>query len=284
MKGANARVPCTVYRAPNRTVEAGARFALPPILSVMGAGVAAIVPSAGAGRRFGGRTGKPLVRLCGAPMLIHALRALQRSPLIRWIIVVTVPGDQARVRALLRRHRISKALPPCRGGSSRAASVARGAACLPKAAQWVLIHDGARPCLSPALIRRCVVAARRYGAAACGLPATLTVKAVDRTRRVRKTLEREALWFVQTPQAFRREWLLRACARGRGRLAQFPDDAALVESAGYPVRMVPGDPLNIKVTTRDDLILADAILRRRRQKSEVRRQKAERTRLVLSDL
>jgi 2-C-methyl-D-erythritol 4-phosphate cytidylyltransferase len=141
--------------------------------------------------------------------------------------------------------------------------VAKGFEHLPEGAKWVLIHDGARPCVSRRLLEGAVRSAMRYGAVACGLPATLTVKAVDEQRRVRLTLERDQLWFVQTPQVFRRDWLSQALHQADHRLSDFPDDAAMVESAGFPVHMVPGEALNLKVTTKDDLILAEAILRKR---------------------
>ncbi len=225
--------------------------------------VAAIVPAAGASRRFGTQTRKPFAALRGAPLLAHALKALQAAPEIRWIVPVVRPGEQRRVAALLKRYRITKALPPLAGGASRAASVARGFAAVPEAAQWVLVHDGARPCLTRVLIRETVRAAKRHGAVACGVPASVTVKAVDDGQQVRVTLDREHLWFVQTPQVFRRDWFAQALQRSNGRLEEFPDDAAMVESAGFGVRMVFGDPLNVKVTTKDDMVLAEAILRSR---------------------
>jgi len=226
-------------------------------------GVAAIVPAAGRSERLGGRTSKPWVALNGAPLLAHSLRILQRSPAIRWILVVARSEERARVQALIRREGITKALPPCAGGASRAESVARGFAALPREAQWVLIHDGARPCVSVRMIAQAVAAAKRHGAVACALPASLTVKAADERGEVRLTLDREHLWFVQTPQVFRRAWMAQALERADGSLSQFPDDAAVIESAGFPVRIVPGDPLNIKVTTPSDLIFAEAILKRR---------------------
>ena len=229
----------------------------------MASDVAAIIPAAGTGQRIGASAGKLFLRLNGQPLLAHTLRVLQASPALRWIILVVRSGERARAETLIRRHRITKALPPCLGGPSRAASVARGCAALPREARWVLIHDGARPCLSRRLIRQAVRAAKRHQAVACGLPAALTVKAVDERGDVRVTLDRDHLWFVQTPQVFRREWLLEAFAQADHRLDRFPDDASLVESAGFPVRMIPGDPLNVKVTTREDLMLAEAILRQR---------------------
>ncbi|MBI4343194.1 MAG: 2-C-methyl-D-erythritol 4-phosphate cytidylyltransferase [Candidatus Omnitrophica bacterium] len=234
--------------------------------------VAAIVPAAGASQRFGPprqagrgtRADKLFATVHGQPLLAHTLRALQACPSVSWIVLVARPGRLAAARQLLRRYRIAKALPPVRGGALRAESVARGFAAVPAQARWVLVHDAARPCLTPALLARAIAAAKRHGAVACGLPAGLTVKAVDARRDVRLTLDRERLWFVQTPQVFRREWFGQALARVLGNgLAEFPDDASIVEAAGFSVRMIPGDQLNIKVTTREDLLLAETILGRK---------------------
>lgn len=246
--------------------------------------VAAVVPAAGLGSRLGARTSKAFVPLADAPLLAHTLRALQASRSIGWIILVVRKAERSRAQALLKRHRITKALAPCLGGASRAESVAKGFAALPAAARWVLIHDGARPCVSPRLIEQAVRAARRWGAVVCGLPAMLTVKSADSTGRVRATLERERLWFVQTPQVFRRAWFGEALGQVNGNLRRFPDDAALVESAGFSVRMVPGDPLNIKVTTREDLILAEAILKNRTANGVAKWQSGEVTRQQPSHL
>ncbi|PIQ84044.1 MAG: 2-C-methyl-D-erythritol 4-phosphate cytidylyltransferase [Candidatus Omnitrophica bacterium CG11_big_fil_rev_8_21_14_0_20_63_9] len=248
--------------------------------------VVAVVPAAGVGARFNGASNKPFVELQGVPMLAHVLQALQAAPSVRWI-VVAVRSEQLRAaQALITRYHLTKVLPPCEGGASRAASVANGFAAAPGEAQWVLVHDAARPCVRPQLIEETIRAAQCDGSAVCGLPASVTVKAVDDEREVRLTLDREHLWFIQTPQVFRREWFAQALARAQDRLDQFPDDAAMVEWAGFRVRVVDGDPLNIKVTTPEDLMLAEAILgyRARGQKSEVGHQKKSgkrRTRSVL---
>ena len=237
--------------------------------------VAAIVPAAGAGQRFGGRVSKPFAPLCDAPLLLQTLAVLQASPVIHWIVLAVRGGDEPTATSLLKRHKITKALTPCRGGSSRAESVARAFAAVPRAAQWVLVHDGARPCVNRSLIEQAVRAGRRFGAVACGLPASLTVKAVDDGGTVRLTLDRDQLWFVQTPQVFRRDWFAQALKQADHGLDRFPDDAAIVEAAGFPVQMIPGDPLNIKVTTQEDLILAKAILASRNRRGEVKSQNAK---------
>ena len=233
--------------------------------------VAAIVPAAGAGRRFSRATNKLFIRVGGQPLLAHTLQAIQAHPAIRWIVIPTQPADYARMNALLRRYRITKALPLCPGGASRAESVARGFAIAPEQADWILVHDGARPCVSAALLAQALRVAARHGAVACGLPANLTVKEADRRGRVRGTLDRDRLWFVQTPQVFRRDWFARALARANGTLSRHPDDASLIEAAGFPVRLIAGDPRNLKVTTADDVVIAETILKqlggRRRRSS-----------------
>ncbi len=235
----------------------------------MAADVAAIVPAAGASTRFGGRSGKLFARLCGQPLLIHPPQVLQQSPSIRWMQVVGREGEIQIIQQLLRRQRITKALVPCLGGTTRAESVARGFAALPAKAHWVLVQDAARPCTSRRLIEAAIRSAKRHGAVACGLPASLTIKAVDRGGAVRLTLDREQLWLMQTPQVFRRDWFQEALSRVNGHLAQFPDDVSILESAGFSVRVIPGDPLNLKVTTKGDLLLADTILRYRLKRRSV---------------
>ena len=237
----------------------------------MKADVAAIIPAAGTGKRFGGSVPKTFVPLHGQPLLLHALKVFERHPAIGWIVVVAGADDQIRVRALLARAKVTKAVSPCVGGASRAASVMRGFAAVPPQAAWVLVHDAARPCVTDRLITRAIQSARRHGAVACGLPAALTIKAVDDRQRVRLTLDREQLWCMQTPQVFSRSWFAQALARLDGRpLEPWPDDAAVLEAAGFPVRVILGDPLNLKVTTREDLMLAEAILGNRGLRSEVR--------------
>lgn len=227
--------------------------------------VGVVIPAAGKGERLGSRTSKAFVPLAGAPLVLHALRAFQASPAVGWMVAAVRAEDRARLQHLARAHRLTKLCDVVVGGASRSASVARGIAALPAQAKWVVVHDGARPCLSRRLIASVIAEARRHGAVACGLPAPVTIKAVDAQRYVRMTLDREGLSLIQTPQAFRRDWWCEAISRVDHQLDGMPDDVALLEWAGFPVRIVSGDPLNIKVTTKDDVLLAEGILKSRRR-------------------
>lgn len=234
--------------------------------------IAVIVPAAGTGSRFvnSGRRDKLFAPLCGRPLLSHTLVALQAVSDIRWIIVATRKNSVRKIDQLLKRYKISKALPVCEGGVTRAESVAKAFEQIPEAARWVMVHDGARPCISKKLIHSAILTARKFGAAVSATPAAMTIKRVDKQHRVCETLDRRQLCLVQTPQIFRKEWFDKALQSANGRIKQntgrrdeFPDDAAIIEQAGYKVHIVPGDPLNIKVTTQEDIVLAESILRMR---------------------
>lgn len=226
-------------------------------------GVGVVIPAAGRGERLKSRLSKPFVPLSGRPLISHTLAVFQRVRAVSAIVLVARPDDHARLQQIIRRHRLTKVRAVVSGGPSRAASVSRGVAALPEHIRWVLVHDAARPCVTPHLIASVIRQAKRCGAIACGLRSAVAVKTVDDQNQVRLTLDRDSLWLIQTPQAFRRDWFAEALSRVNGTLDEFPDDAAILEWAGYPVRMIPGDPLNIKVTTPEDLLLANTILRSR---------------------
>lgn len=235
------------------------------------AAVVAIVPAAGQGRRMGrGGTGKLQQRIAGVPLLVHTLRRLTASPLIGGVVVVARPGAEAGLRRLCRRWRIKRLLDVVAGGPTRAASVWHGLQAVPPSAQVVLVHDGARPFPSLSLIARVIADARRHGAAIAAVPVAATVKEANGARLVRRTVPRERLWLAQTPQGFRAARLRRAYQQLVGRASgeaalrrlALPDDASVVERAGYRVRLVPGDSQNIKITVPSDVAIAEAIVRR----------------------
>lgn len=212
----------------------------------------AVVPAGGLGLRMGGRVPKQFLAMGAAPVLVRTLRALARSPALAGLVVVVPAARVAATRRLLARHRVPRVLAVVPGGRERQESVWLGLQAVPAAAELILVHDAVRPFVSAALVARVLAAARRTGAATCGLPVRETVKRV-RQSAVEATLDRDGLWLVQTPQAFRRGllWEAHDKARRDGRLGT--DDAVLVEWLGAPVRMVPGLPENLKITTPDDL-------------------------------
>ena len=226
-------------------------------------GTVAIIVAAGRGARFGGSVPKPLALCAGEPLVAHALKTFASSAKISSIVLVAAPDQRAAMRRLTDRLALRKVRAIVSGGATRAHSVLAGLKAAPASARLVAIHDGARPCVSREVIERTIAAARKSGAAICAVPATATVKSAKADGWIRMTLDRESLWLAQTPQVFRRDWIVDAYTRAAeaNQLADMPDDAAVAESAGYAVRIVPGDASNLKVTTPHDLRIAQALLR-----------------------
>ena len=226
--------------------------------------VCAVVVAGGTGSRLKSRIRKPFVRLAGRPMLAWTLRAFERAPGVGAVVLVAHPRDVAAARALAKRWRCGKVAAVVAGGETRMASVARGLAALPPGAKWVAVHDAARPLVTPEVIARTVREARRWKAAIAAVPVVPTVKQA-KGAWVRRTLDRSTLWAVQTPQVFERGLLERAHRRANGG-APATDDAALVERIGGRVRIVTGSHSNLKVTTPEDLIVAQSLLKKHSQR------------------
>ncbi|MBI3030995.1 MAG: 2-C-methyl-D-erythritol 4-phosphate cytidylyltransferase [Candidatus Rokubacteria bacterium] len=217
--------------------------------------VVAIVPAAGSGSRMGGSSPKQFLRLGGVPVLVRTLRILAGSRVVRGIVLVAPPAAVERTRRLLARHRVPRVLAVVPGGAERQESVWLGLQAVPPAAELVLVHDGVRPFVTGTLVRDVVEAARRFGAAICGIPVRETVKR-HREGFVETTVDRGGLWLIQTPQAFRRSLLWEAHEKARQDGFLGTDDAVLVERLGVPVRIVAGLQENLKITTPDDLARA----------------------------
>ncbi|MFD3698491.1 2-C-methyl-D-erythritol 4-phosphate cytidylyltransferase [Streptomyces sp. NPDC058646] len=233
---------------------------------------AAVIPAAGRGVRLGPGAPKALRSLGGIPMLVHAVRAMARSRAVSLVVVVAPPAEAAEVRLLLDQH----ALPDrteilvVPGGETRQASVRAGLDALPADVTSVLVHDAARP-LVPVDTVDAVVEAVREGAPAVvpGMPLADTVKEVEPGRSgepepVVATPERARLRAVQTPQGFDLATLVRAHREVRPGGEGATDDAGMVERLGITVTVVPGHEEAFKVTRPLDLVLAEAVLARRR--------------------
>jgi len=224
---------------------------------------AVILPAAGKSSRFRDKEKKPFVNLDGrAVWLRTAEHFVTRQDVIHCVIVVA-KEDQEMFR---RRYGANLAFMNVRiadGGAERFESVANALALVSAGADFIAIHDAVRPCVTEALINAVFSRATQKGAALLAVPVGDTVKQVDGQNQVKATMPRSGLWLAQTPQVFRRDWLTEAYGNRAQLGKHITDDAQLVEAAGHPVHVVEGAASNIKITTKSDLHLADAILKSR---------------------
>jgi 2-C-methyl-D-erythritol 4-phosphate cytidylyltransferase len=215
----------------------------------------AIVAAGGTGVRMRASRPKQYLALAGLPVVVHTLRVLSRATSVESLVLVVPAAEVAATWTLVRRFRVPRVGQVVLGGSERQESVWRGLQAVPAEADWVVVHDAVRPFIAPSLVDAVLAAARASGAATCGLAVRETVKRVQ-GGAVEFTLDREGLWLVQTPQAFRRELLWEAHEKARRDGFRGTDDAVLVERLGVRVAMVPGLPQNLKITTPADLVTA----------------------------
>jgi 2-C-methyl-D-erythritol 4-phosphate cytidylyltransferase len=225
--------------------------------------VTAIVPAAGGGTRLSSPTPKQYMPLGGTPVLARTLQALRHSRYVSRLILVVPPGHELRCRSeILEPFDLDvDALVP--GGEDRQASVYAGLVLAGSETDLILVHDGARPFITPEVIEGAVDAAAETGAAVVAIPVTDTIKVANPAGWVLESPERGRLWAAQTPQVFRVALLREAHTRALRDGFRSTDDSALVERLGHPVRLVPGSPENLKITTAADLALADRILHTR---------------------
>ncbi len=222
------------------------------------ANTGAVIAAAGSSSRMGG-VDKIFTLLEGRAVLAHSVAAFESHPRIGNAVVVLHPDSVEAGRDLAREMGWRKVAAVVAGGDRRQDSVAAGLDALPPGCRWVLVHDGARPCVTGDVIDRGIDDAAECGAAVAATPVKDTIKVVDANGVVVETPERAALWAVQTPQVFRLDLLRAAYAAGDGDVT---DDAALVERMGHAVKVFRGSYDNIKVTTPEDLDVAAALLRR----------------------
>ena len=225
----------------------------------------AIIPAAGKGARLKDALPKPFVLINQKPIVVFSLKILEESRLVDSVILVAGPKYLSDFRKIAGKYRFKKVKAIIAGGATRRESVRLGLAALDADTQYVLIHDAARPLLTLELIRKSIAAARGRAAAVTAVPVKSTIKTVNAGGIVEKTLERKRVWEVQTPQVFKRNIILRAHQKNKE--IDPCDDAVLVERLGKKVKVVMGDYKNIKITTRDDLVLAKVFLDSRKTKT-----------------
>ncbi len=222
--------------------------------------VSVIFPAAGAGRRMKADRNKVLLELSGVPILLRTLRRFSAVPAVAELIVVVAKDEIAFVEGMLEKAQGLKPWCVVQGGAERQYSIANGMAHLAADADIVLVHDAARPLVSLAAIEAVISAAREKGAAIAAVRAKNTIKVVGEDGRVEATPARASLWEVQTPQGFRREILQRAYEKAAQDGFLGTDDASLVERIGEAVFVVESDYGNLKITTPEDLWMAEALL------------------------
>lgn len=204
---------------------------------------------------------KLLLEFGGVPVVVRSIRALEQVEEIGEVVVVTREERLAQYRQLKETFALKKVTRIVAGGETRQQSVLEGVRAADPSAEYVAIHDGARPFVSPEEITRVLSDAERYGAATLGVPVKDTVKVVSPDGMITATPDRSSLYLTQTPQVFRREVYLQGIEAARRSGLDFTDDCQLVEYAGHRVYMTCGSYRNIKLTTEDDLAIANAFLR-----------------------
>lgn len=225
--------------------------------------VTAIIAAAGRSRRMGSEINKLLIPLGGTPVLAHSLLTLSACPEVDKLIIVTSAEELPGLAALADRLALR---PPCQmveGGNERQFSVANALKEIPINEGIILVHDGARPLVTQKQISDVVEAAGRFRAAGLAAPVKDTIKTVDKEGFVTATPARSSLWSIQTPQAFEASLLKKAYHQAELDGFLGTDDASLVERLGIPVKLIEGGYENIKITTPEDICVAEALLTRR---------------------
>jgi 2-C-methyl-D-erythritol 4-phosphate cytidylyltransferase len=222
---------------------------------------AALIPAAGRGQRMGPGLEKQFLPLGGKPVLAYTLARFEATPTVDRIVVIVPPGRETMCyQAIVEPGGLRKVTHIVPGAETRLRSVTAGFQYLNEDVDVVVIHDGARPFVTPALIGAAIDAAAQGGSAVAAIPESDTLKRVSGEGTVIETVDRRNLWRAQTPQAFRRSILQDALVYAAQHCLEATDEASLVELLSGPVRVIPGSIWNFKITSPDDLVLAELLL------------------------
>ncbi|MDZ8186661.1 MAG: 2-C-methyl-D-erythritol 4-phosphate cytidylyltransferase [Nostoc sp. ChiSLP02] len=219
-----------------------------------------LIPAAGIGKRMGSNRNKLLLKVRSQPIIAWTLLAAEAASTISWIGIVSQPTDWPDLKAILADLKLTKPVEFILGGSTRQESVYNGLQALPANAEQVLIHDGARCLVTPDLFNSCAQAIRHCPGLIAAVPVKDTIKVVNKQGIIQSTPDRQQLWAAQTPQGFDVKLLKQCHAEGVRQNWEVTDDAALFEKCGIEVRIVEGEETNLKVTTPQDLAIAEFIL------------------------
>ncbi len=223
--------------------------------------ISAIIVAAGKGRRMNHPTRKQYLDLAGRPVLAHSVMVFDTCELIDKIFLV-VPKDDIEYcqKNIVPLMELKNGLNLVSGGEQRQNSVYNGLQAIDKKTDTVVVHDGVRPFIRLDELESCILGARKFGACILGIPAGDTIKYVDKSGFIEETLARDSIWLAQTPQAFKYECIMRAHEAARRDGYTGSDDATLVERLGAGVKIIAGSKNNIKITLREDLVIARAML------------------------
>ena len=223
----------------------------------------AIIAAAGLSERFGGSVTKQMTELCGLPVLVHTLKAYQNSESIHQIIIVARNDEITFWQMTCQKYGLDKVSDIVPGGSSRQESVLKGLEAVSDKAKFVAIADGARCLITPEQIKEVCHAAYKYKAATAAHRSTDTVKIADSKGFIDKTADRDSVWLAQTPQVFRTKLYRAAAYTALKEGFTATDDNSLVEFVGAPIRLVECGAQNIKITTYEDMAIAEGVLKKR---------------------
>ncbi|MFV9511686.1 2-C-methyl-D-erythritol 4-phosphate cytidylyltransferase [Tepidibacillus sp. LV47] len=218
-----------------------------------------VIPAAGRGKRMGGEVNKLFILLDGKPILVHTLEKFSQVPWIEEIVIVSHPEERKIIEQLVEQYEIKRVKAIVPGGKERQDSIYNGLVFLES--EYVMVHDGARPFVKQKHLDLLWQTLQQKDAVVLGVPVKDTIKMADQDGFIQNTPDRKSLWAVQTPQAFRLSILRKAYEKAKEDGFLGTDDSSLVERLGIEVVIVKGDYHNIKITTPEDLILAESILK-----------------------
>ena len=230
--------------------------------------IAAVIVAGGSGKRMGTTVKKQFIQLRDKEVLAHTIEAFNEVDEISEIIVVVGQEDVEKVRQeIVARYQLNKVSKIVVGGKERQDSVYNGLIATSDEIEYVMIHDGARPFISKAVIQTAIEKTKQYKATIVAVPVKDTIKVIDiETKTVDCTPQREKLWAVQTPQSFDKKLLLAAYENAHQKGLQVTDDSMIVEAYGKKVHVVLGEYTNIKITTPEDLVIGESILDKQKNK------------------
>lgn len=227
--------------------------------------IAAVIPAAGQGKRMGLPYNKQFAKVGEMPVVLRTIFVFLTSGVVDFVIVICAKGEEEYyTKSELNKFGINGEIVVVTGGRERQDSVYKGLMAVPDECNYIMVHDGARPLVTREVIQDAAEQVKMHKAVVTGVPVKDTVKMTDADEMVCETLPRERLWQIQTPQSFEKRLLLEAYEKAFNDNFYGTDDASLVERLGVPVKIVYGSYENFKITTPEDLVIAEAVLERRR--------------------